>query len=91
MVFVPGGAFTYGSASPHQYGCDFLMSGGVILVTLNYRVGAPGIYDDFHILLHESFIIILQYNQFSYNTELTMEMVVLYPFNYYSLCMLFHL
>lgn len=43
IVFVHGGAFIYGSALPAVYGPEkFMSDGSVILVTLQYRVGALG-------------------------------------------------
>lgn len=40
MVFIHGGSFTAGSSNP--YGADFLVNNGVILVTVNYRLGPFG-------------------------------------------------
>ncbi|XP_065075923.1 juvenile hormone esterase-like [Ochlerotatus camptorhynchus] len=43
IVFIHGGAFFYGSALPSVYGPEkFMSNGSVILVTLQYRVGALG-------------------------------------------------
>ena len=42
MVWVHGGAFIKGSSSDGQYGPELLVTEGVLLVTLNYRLGALG-------------------------------------------------
>ncbi|KAL0819630.1 hypothetical protein ABMA28_007707 [Loxostege sticticalis] len=42
MVWIHGGAFTMGSGNAFLYGPDHLVSAGVVLVTLNYRLGALG-------------------------------------------------
>lgn len=42
MIFIHGGAFETGSGNEEIYGPDFLVSNGVILVTINYRLGAFG-------------------------------------------------
>ena len=42
MVFIHGGGFKTGSGNDDEYGPDFLVSHGVILVTLNYRLEALG-------------------------------------------------
>ncbi|XP_049779940.1 cholinesterase-like [Schistocerca cancellata] len=42
MLWVYGGGFTVGSGSNEEYGPDFLVSYDVILVTINYRLGALG-------------------------------------------------
>ena len=42
MVFIHGGAFLHGSSSSPNYGPDLLISKGVVLVTVNYRLGALG-------------------------------------------------
>ncbi|KAK3908894.1 Juvenile hormone esterase [Frankliniella fusca] len=42
MVYIHGGGFTYGSGTEAENGPDFLVRHGVILVTLNYRLGAFG-------------------------------------------------
>ncbi|XP_054283958.1 carboxylic ester hydrolase-like [Macrosteles quadrilineatus] len=42
MVWVHGGAFIEGSGSYFRYGPDILVGEGVIVVTLNYRLGALG-------------------------------------------------
>lgn len=42
MVFIHGAAFTYGSSSSKSLGPDFLVNSSVILVTMNYRIGAAG-------------------------------------------------
>ncbi|XP_049790618.1 esterase FE4-like [Schistocerca nitens] len=43
MVWIYGGAFITGSGSARSYGPDFLVEQGVILVTLNYRLGVMGL------------------------------------------------
>ncbi|XP_013185290.2 juvenile hormone esterase [Amyelois transitella] len=42
MVFIHGGAFFQGSASPFMYGPQYLIKKGVILVTLTYRLNLQG-------------------------------------------------
>lgn len=42
MVFVHGGAYTVGSADDSIYGADYFTGAGVVLVTMNYRLGALG-------------------------------------------------
>ncbi|VVC91510.1 unnamed protein product [Leptidea sinapis] len=42
MVWIHGGAFTVGSGNAFLYGPDHLVAAGVVLVTLNYRLGALG-------------------------------------------------
>nr|AII21980.1 odorant degrading enzyme CXE3 [Sesamia inferens] len=42
MVFIHGGGYKSGSGDDDNYGPDFLMPHGVILVTLNYRLEALG-------------------------------------------------
>ena len=42
MVFIHGGGYKVGSANDEAYGPDFLVSHGVVLVTLNYRLEALG-------------------------------------------------
>lgn len=42
MVWFHGGGFGFGSGNTDLYGADFLVKAGVIVVTLNYRLGALG-------------------------------------------------
>ncbi|KAG8302945.1 Cocaine esterase [Homalodisca vitripennis] len=42
MAFIHGSAFTVSSSSSRLYGPDFLIPKGVILVAMNYRLGAAG-------------------------------------------------
>ncbi|MFD2473486.1 carboxylesterase/lipase family protein [Amycolatopsis silviterrae] len=42
MVFVHGGAFTSGSGSAPGYDGTVFAKSGVVLVTINYRIGVPG-------------------------------------------------
>ncbi|KAL4709553.1 hypothetical protein ACJJTC_007284 [Scirpophaga incertulas] len=42
MVWIHGGAFTNGSGNDTIYGPEFLIRHGVVVVTLNYRVGVLG-------------------------------------------------
>lgn len=42
IVFVHGGAFMFGSSGKQLYGADYFMTQQVVLVTINYRVGAFG-------------------------------------------------
>ncbi|XP_049941001.1 juvenile hormone esterase-like [Schistocerca serialis cubense] len=43
MVWIFGGHFTLGSNSKEQWGPDFLLDEGVVVVLLNYRVGVMGL------------------------------------------------
>lgn len=42
MVFIHGGGYKSGSGNEKHYGPDFLVSHGVLLVTINYRLDALG-------------------------------------------------
>lgn len=42
MVYLHGGAFYFGSGNTDMFGPGRLMTGEVILVTTNYRLGALG-------------------------------------------------
>lgn len=42
MVYIHGGSYTLGSGNDDLYGPDFLLEQGVIVVTLNYRLGVFG-------------------------------------------------
>ncbi|XP_063830897.1 esterase FE4-like [Ostrinia nubilalis] len=42
MVFIHGGGFIKGSSTKSIYGPDYLMSKGVVLVTINYRLNVEG-------------------------------------------------
>ncbi|CAH2233686.1 venom carboxylesterase-6 [Pararge aegeria] len=42
MVWIHGGAFAVGSGNAFLYGPDHLIGAGIVLVTLNYRLGALG-------------------------------------------------
>ncbi|XP_055584964.1 juvenile hormone esterase [Uranotaenia lowii] len=42
MVWIHGGAFSFGSGNAFLYGPDYLVPEGVILVTFNYRLGPLG-------------------------------------------------
>ena len=42
MVWIHGGGFYIGSGNSNLYGPDYLMSEDVVLVTINYRLGALG-------------------------------------------------
>lgn len=42
MVWIHGGAFTFGSGNAFLYGPDFLIAEDVVLVTINYRLGPLG-------------------------------------------------
>lgn len=44
MVYIHGGAFVEGSSSEERYGPDYLLQKNVVIVTLNYRLGAMGNY-----------------------------------------------
>ncbi|XP_033227815.1 esterase FE4-like isoform X2 [Belonocnema kinseyi] len=42
IVFVPGGAYAFGSNSPSSFGPHYLLDKDIILVTINYRIGIFG-------------------------------------------------
>jgi carboxylesterase type B len=42
MVFVHGGGFSSGSGTAEFYGPDFFLNEDVVVVALNYRLGALG-------------------------------------------------
>lgn len=42
MVYVHGGSFSGGNGDSFIYGPDFFVNEGVLLVTMNYRIGALG-------------------------------------------------
>lgn len=42
MVFIYGGAFMWGSNSMQSYSPDYFLLKDVVIVTMNYRVGALG-------------------------------------------------
>jgi len=42
MVWIHGGAFSLGSGDSSFYGPDYIVEKDVVLVTLNYRLGALG-------------------------------------------------
>lgn len=42
MFFIHGGAFVGGSGDSFYYGPDYLVNENVVLVTINYRLGALG-------------------------------------------------
>ncbi|XP_053681974.1 juvenile hormone esterase [Sabethes cyaneus] len=42
MVWIHGGAFSFGSGNAFLYGPDYLVPEGVVLVSFNYRLGALG-------------------------------------------------
>lgn len=44
MVWIHGGGFYEGSGDPTFYGPDYILKKDVVLVTLNYRLGALGTY-----------------------------------------------
>lgn len=44
MVFIHGGGFNGGSGEDDLFGGDFLLEHDVVLVTMNYRLGAVGMY-----------------------------------------------
>lgn len=44
MVFLHGGAFMFGSSSVELHSPDYFMQKDIVLVTLNYRLGAFGIH-----------------------------------------------
>ncbi|XP_047108504.1 esterase FE4-like isoform X5 [Schistocerca piceifrons] len=44
MVWFHGGAFGFGSGNTDLYGPDYLVAADVIVVTLNYRLGALGLF-----------------------------------------------
>lgn len=42
MVYIHGGGLQFGSGSPSKFGADYLVEKDVVIVTINYRVGALG-------------------------------------------------
>lgn len=46
MVWIHGGAFTYGNGNDDEFGPDYLLQQDVVLVTLNYRLGIFGKLDE---------------------------------------------
>lgn len=42
MVWIHGGAFVYGSNSKDLYNPEFLMRNDVVVISVNYRLGALG-------------------------------------------------
>lgn len=46
MVWIHGGGFSSGSSSSKKYGPDFLVSEGIVLVTINYRLGIFGFLNE---------------------------------------------
>ena len=42
LVFIHGGAFYTGTANSHIYGPDYLLREDLVLVTIQYRLGALG-------------------------------------------------
>ncbi|XP_058467327.1 juvenile hormone esterase [Malaya genurostris] len=42
MVWIHGGAFSFGSGNSFLYGPDYLVPEGIVLVTFNYRLGPLG-------------------------------------------------
>lgn len=42
LVFLHGGAFMFGSSGTELYGPDYFMMQPLVLITLNYRLGAFG-------------------------------------------------
>ncbi|CAB0037398.1 unnamed protein product [Trichogramma brassicae] len=48
MVWIHGGGFMFGSGDDTLYGPDYFMTKDIVLVTINYRLGALGIHTDFY-------------------------------------------
>lgn len=48
MVFIHGGGFVQGSSKTDIYGPEYLMTGDIVLVTIQYRLGILG---DIHKIL----------------------------------------
>lgn len=42
MVWIHGGAFIYGSNLNEYFGPEYLMTEDIVLVAINYRLGALG-------------------------------------------------
>lgn len=42
LVFIHGGTYTLGSGNPISYGPHYLLDNGVVMVTINYRLGVVG-------------------------------------------------
>ena len=45
MVWIHGGGFVHGSGDCDLYGPDYLISKDIVLVTINYRLGVFGEFD----------------------------------------------
>lgn len=76
MVWIYGGGFSSGSGNSFIYGPNFFVSEGVVLVTMNYRVGplgflstgdenAPGNYGMKDVILSLKWVQVLNTNQYS--------------------------
>lgn len=46
MVWIHGGGFSLGSGNSKKYGPDFLVSEGIVVVTINYRLGIFGFLNE---------------------------------------------
>lgn len=42
MVWIYGGGFAMGTSSAEVYGPDYLIQRDIVLISINYRVGALG-------------------------------------------------
>lgn len=42
MVYIHGGAFMWGTSGVERLGPDYLLLKNIVLITLNYRLGAFG-------------------------------------------------
>lgn len=49
MVWIHGGAFQVGSTTTDLYGPEYLLTQDIVLVTVNYRLGALGTIVTTHI------------------------------------------
>ncbi|XP_014227063.1 esterase FE4-like [Trichogramma pretiosum] len=45
MVWIHGGAYTFGCGDDMFYGSDYLLKNDIVLVTVNYRVGVLGFFN----------------------------------------------
>lgn len=49
MVWIHGGSFIVGSSSFQRYRADYLLAKDVVVVTVNYRLGAFGLFHFSHL------------------------------------------
>lgn len=65
MVFIHGGGFSSGSGTAEFYGPDYFLNEDVVVVTLNYRLGALGKLQkracQWHDIVHEATVQLQKY------------------------------